>query len=150
MIGPFLLLAFAFLLVALAPDSEMGRTLRNALVDRPARLLNGGPLKVFVAIIVLAGLVAFVLGAPELVALIGMTDLTVYLDLVVLSFIVGAVSNLKGAMRAGGQLAKRGANAVMLAPARLQRLPRRVRRARKPRQPVADDDGQAWDAWVAA
>lgn len=124
-----------------APDCEMGRTLRSALVDRPARLLNGVPLKVFVAIIVFAGLTAFVLGAQELVALIGMT---VYLDLVVRSFIVGAVSHLKGAMRAGIQLEKRGADAAMTARARLQRPPGRIRRARKPRQPAADDDGQIW------
>jgi hypothetical protein len=150
MSGPFLLLAFAFLVVAFAPDSEMGRTLRSALVDRPARLLNGGPLKIFVSIIILAGLVAFVLGAPERVALIGMTDLTVYLDLVALSFIVGAVSDPKSAMRAGVQLAKRSADAVMSVPARLQRLPGRIRRTRRPRQPVGADDGHAWGAWAAA
>lgn len=150
MTGLTLLMAFSFLVVAFAPDSDIGKALRRGLVDGPAQLLNGGPLKIFVALVVLVGLVAFAVGAPELVALIGMADLSVYLDLAVLAFILSAGTRLRTASRAGVEAAKRGFGRVALASAHWSRPRARTRRVQKPRNPAANDDGRPFGVWAAA
>lgn len=52
-----------------APATEVAKAFRRALVIAPARFLSGGPMKMFVAIVVFAALVALAVGAPELVVL---------------------------------------------------------------------------------
>lgn len=150
MTGLSLLLAFAFLVVAFTPDTNLGKALRRVLVDGPARLLNGGPLKVFVALVVVAGLVAFAVGAPELVALIGMADLSVYIELAALSFILSAVTGLRTASRSGVAATRRCFGRAARAPARLRRRRVRTRRTRKPRRQAANDDGRPFGVWAAA
>ena len=150
MTGLSLLLAFAFLVTAFLPETQLGKLLRRTLVVRPAEVLNGGPLKVIVALVVLAGVVVFVVAAPEWVALMGMADLSLYLDLAVLSFLLGAVGSLKTASRAGVGVAKQIASRLTLAKARLKRLGVRARRARKPRHGPAADDSWPSGVWAAA
>jgi hypothetical protein len=150
MIGLSLLMAFAFLVVVFTPDTEIGRAFRRVLVEDPARLLNGGPLKVFVALVVLVGLVAFAVGAPELVALIGMADLSVYLDLAVLAFMLSAATRLRTASRAGLEATKRAFGRLALASARLSWRRVRTRRTRRPRRHAANDDGRPSGVWAAA
>ena len=85
-------LLVAFLLMVFAPQSTMGETLHRALVEPLARLLNKGPLKVLLAVLVVFAAVGVALSMPELFVLMGMTDATLSLEAVLLSTAAGAVA----------------------------------------------------------
>jgi len=142
------LLTIACLFAAFAPETEMGKACRHALVDTPARLLNGSPLKVFVALVVLVGLVAFAAAMPEMIAIFGMTDVSLYLDVLALWFIFGAAAGLKTTGLALARAAKRWR--LAFARPRSSRPGVRARRVRKPRRPAPNDDAWSPDAWATA
>jgi hypothetical protein len=88
------LVAGIFMFAALDRGTFVGKSLRRALIEGPARVLSRGPLRTFVALVVFFGLIAFAVAAPEMVAIMGMTDLSLYLDLVVLTFFVRTFDRL--------------------------------------------------------
>jgi cobalamin biosynthesis protein CobD/CbiB len=96
-----MLIAAELLLLALcaalwAPDTPIGKSLRVVLIDRPAKTLNRAtPLKVIVGLIVFLALVAFIISAPELVAIMGLGDLSIYLDFTIISILMSAAVRLK-------------------------------------------------------
>ena len=139
------LLALCFLFVAFAPDTDAGRTLRRALVDAPARMLNGGPIKVISSLIVVAALIAIMTAAPEMVVLTGMADMALYLDLVALALVVGAFDRLKATAAAAITVTNR---VLARATGRVgqPRSRSRGRKARKPSRPSNSDD--AWPAFA--
>jgi len=144
----FCLLIVACLFAAFAPETDIGKACRRVLVDTPARLLNGSPLKMLVAVIVLLGLVAFAAAMPEMIAIFGMTDLSIYLDVVALSLIFGAAAGLKTAGLALARAAKRWR--LALTRPRSSRPRVRARRIRKPRRPPPNEDAWSPGAWAIA
>ena len=96
-----MLIAAELLLLALcaalwAPDTPIGKSLRVVLIDRPAKTLSRAtPLKVIVGLIVFLALVAFIISAPELVAIMGLSDLSIYLDFTIISILMSAAVRLK-------------------------------------------------------
>lgn len=120
------------------------------LVDTPARVLKGGPLKVFVALVVLAALLAFTVAAPEMVALLGVADLSLYLDLAVLSAILGAADAVVAAGRRVAAPTMQLAARLDLAPGRSRRSGTRTRRVRRPQRPSSNDDASPAGDWALA
>jgi len=98
------LIAAELLLVALcaallAPDTPIGKSLRVVLIDRPAKTLSHAtPLKMIVGLIVFLALVAFILSAPELVAIIGLSDLSLYLDITIISILMNTAVRSKSVL----------------------------------------------------
>jgi hypothetical protein len=142
-----MLLALGFLFVAFAPDTDAGRTLRRALVDAPARMLNGGPLRVISSLVVVVALIAILTAAPEMVVLTGMADVALYLDVVALALLVGALDRIKATAAAVIAVTRRVLDRVTgrVGPARSRS---RGRKARKPRRPSNGDD--AWPGFAYA
>jgi hypothetical protein len=82
--------------IAWAPDTPLGKTLRNWLVEAPARVLNRlTPFKITVGLIVFVWLIGMVLAAPELIPIIGIGDLALYLDATVIVMLLGTAARLK-------------------------------------------------------
>ena len=93
MIEIFLL---ALAVVALAPDTPLGKTLRAWLIDAPVRATAKlTPAKIVIGTIVFLCLIGMALSAPELVAMIGFGDLAVYLDAAVIAALVAAAARLR-------------------------------------------------------
>jgi hypothetical protein len=96
-----MLIAAELLLMALcaalwAPDTPIGKSLRVVLIDPLAKTLSRGtPLKVIVGLIVFLALVVSIIGAPELVAIMGVTDLYFYLDVTIISILMSTAVRLK-------------------------------------------------------
>lgn len=146
MSGLTLLFLFAFAMVALAPETHLGKMLRQALVAAPAQMLNGGPIKLLAAAFVLVGVLGFAFAAPELIALVGVADLALYLDVMAVALIVGAIAQFRGF----GSTALRWARRYLLGPA-IRLRPGRGRRPRSPvRKPRSDDDDGPFGAWTLA
>jgi hypothetical protein len=61
---------FALAIIAWAPDTPIGKSLRNCLIETPARIVeNLTPKKIVIGAIVLVCLIGFAMSAPELAAL---------------------------------------------------------------------------------
>jgi hypothetical protein len=95
-------------------------------------------------------LIAIAMAAPEIVALVGMGDLTVYLDLVVLSVVLAAARGFRTASLHLVAITKRYTARLGATPPRLARQGARVRRVRKPRPPKPSDDVAPSGAWAIA
>src|SRR6516225_7862964 len=93
MIELFLL---TFAVIALAPDTTLGEALRVWLIETPARALSRLTiLKAVVGLIVIACLIGWAVSAPELVAMVGVGDMSLYLDAAVIAMLVSAITRLK-------------------------------------------------------
>ena len=146
----FVLFAFAIAVVVFAPTTEVGKAFRRALVIAPARFLSGGPMKMFVAIVVFAALVAFAVGAPELVDLVGMADLSLYLDMAILSFILGAVTGFRSAARSVILGVRRVLSGRHFDRAHVGQTRARTPRSSKPGRSLSDDEEWPSNAWALA
>src|SRR5580700_9246191 len=99
-----MLIAAGLLLLAMctalwAPDTPIGKSLRSVLIDAPAKTLSRAtPLKLVIGLIVFLALVVFIFGAPELVALMGLSDLYFYLDITVISLLLSTAVRLKSVL----------------------------------------------------
>src|ERR1700754_875380 len=79
-----------------APDIPISKALRHWLIEAPANALNKlTPMKLVVGLIVLVGLVAWAMSAPEIVTMISIGDLPAYLDAVAVMALMGAAARLK-------------------------------------------------------
>ncbi len=86
----------ALAVVAFAPDTPLGKTLRAWLVDAPVRAAAKlTPAKIVIGAIVFVCLIGMALSAPELVAMIGFGDLAVYLDAAIIAALVAAATRFK-------------------------------------------------------
>jgi cobalamin biosynthesis protein CobD/CbiB len=145
-----MLIAAELLLLALcaalwAPDTPIGKSLRVVLIDRPAKTLNRAtPLKVIVGLIVFLALVAFIISAPELVAIMGLGDLSIYLDFTIISILMSAAVRLKSVFAYAIRLV-RGIAARDI-PRWKRAGPRnRLSHPRRPQSPPSDDEsGPEW------
>ena len=146
----FAMFTFGCLAVAFAPESHIGKAFQRLFVESPARLLNVGPLKMFVALVVLVVLAAIAVAAPEMVPLMGMADLSLYLDLAVLPLILGAANGLTDACVGVAAAAKRYVARIRLMRLRPGRLGLRAQRTRRPRRSKPDDDASPFGVWAIA
>ena len=151
MIGLALLLLFAGAVIALAPETAVGKGLRRHLVEEPARLLNRGPLEVFVAVFVVVGFAAFMIGAPELIAIAGgAADFALVLDAAALFLVFGGVGVARTARIVAVRLARGAGGGLVLVRRSLARSRERRPRAHKPRRPRSDDYADPFGAWAPA
>jgi hypothetical protein len=92
-------LVLSLIIMALAPDIPITKALRFWLIEAPAAVLGKlTPMKLIVGLIVLVALVAWSMSAPEIVAMIGLGDLSAYLDAAVIMALLGATARLKFAL----------------------------------------------------
>src|SRR5580658_10897998 len=99
-----MLIAAELLLMALcaalwAPDTPIGKSVRVVLIDPLAKTLSRAtPLKVIVGLAVFLALAVFIISAPELVAIMGLSDLSIYLDLTIISILTSTAVRLKSVL----------------------------------------------------
>jgi len=144
------LLVLAFVAAVWAPDTPLGKNLRTVLIEAPAQALKRAtPLKIIVGLIVFLGLVAFVLGAPEIVAMIGLGDLSIYLDFTVVVILLSVVARLKSTVIHTVGLSRAVVARVI---ARANRTKARNRRPRmsRPKLPSSTDENAPHWAWAFA
>jgi hypothetical protein len=147
------LIATGLLLLALcaalwAPDTPIGKSLRVALIDAPAKALSRAtPLKVIIGLIVFLTLVIFIFGAPELVALMGLSDLYFYLDITIISVLVSTATRSKSVLTYAIRLL-RGIAARRTPQWKLAGPRNRLSRLRRPKSPPSDDAGGAEWGWA--
>jgi hypothetical protein len=140
----------ALAVVAWAPDTLLGKSLRAWLIEAPVRALsNLSPAKIIVGAVVFVWLIGMALSAPELVALIGFGDLSVYLDAVVIALLISAAARLKfvlgHTLRASQNIAARFIARTNGNSGR-DRQPRRHR----PKLPQSSDDVDPHGDWAFA
>ena len=144
-------LLFLALIVAIwAPDTTFGKSLRALLIDAPVRALNHTtPMKVIVGLVVSLGLLAVVIGAPEIVALIGLSDLSFCFDVAVVVMLTSAVTRLKSGfnqiIRPGYAIAAR-----VVARFNQSRGRNRFPRPRRLRRPPSTDEIEPRWSWAFA
>jgi len=142
------LLLMAFCAVLWAPDTLIGKSLRVVLIDFPAKTLsNATPLKVIVGLIVFLALVVFIFGAPELVALMGLSDLSIYLDFTVISILMSTAIRLKSVLAYAIRLV-RGIAARDIPQRKRAGSRNRLSHPRRPKSPPSDDEGGAERGWA--
>jgi cobalamin biosynthesis protein CobD/CbiB len=142
------LLLLALCAVLWAPNTPIGKSLRLVLIDRPAKTLSRAtPLKVIVGLIVLLALVGFIISAPELVAIMGLSDLSIYLDITIISILMSTAVRLKSVLTYAIRLV-RGIAARDI-PQRKRAGPRnRLSHPRRPKLPRSDGEGGAEWGWA--
>jgi hypothetical protein len=144
------LLLLALCAALWAPDTPIGKSLRIALVDAPARALSRAtPLTVIIGLIVFLTVVIFIFGAPELVALMGLSDLYFYLDITVISILMSTAVRSKSALAYSIRLVR--GIAARKTPQWKRAGPRnRLSRPRRPKSPPSNDAGGAECEWALA
>jgi hypothetical protein len=142
------LLLLALCAVLWAPDTPIGKSLRVVLIDRPAKMLSRAtPLKVIVGLIVLLSLLVFIIGAPELVAIMGVSDLSIYLDITIISILMSTAVRLKSVLANAIRLVR--GIAARDTPQWKRMGPRnRLSHPRRPKSPPSDDEGGADWGWA--
>jgi hypothetical protein len=115
------------------------------LIDLPAKTLSRAtPLKVIVGLIVFLSLLVFIFSAPELVAIMGLSDLSIYLDFTIISILMSTAIRLKSALAYAIRLV-RGIAARDVPRWTRAGLRNRLSRLRRPKSPPSDDeDGVEW------
>jgi len=135
------IVAALFAAAAIAPQSPLG----EALIRRPARALADLTWRrAVVGLLALAVLAALVAGGPEMVALVGMADLSLLAEVAALALLTGAAARLRIVAQTAVVVARR----IVAVAGRRPRL-RRRRVRRSPRSPHAPDL-PGWAAWAWA
>jgi hypothetical protein len=148
-----MLIATGLMLLALctalwAPDTSIGKLLRGVLIDTPAKMLSRAtPLKVVIGLIVFLALVIFIFGAPELVALMGLSDLYFYLDITVISILINTSVRSKSVLAYAIRLVRRIA-APEISKWKRAGPRNRLSHPRRPKSPPSDDEGGAEWGWA--
>ena len=147
MIELFLL---TFAVIALAPDTTLGEALRVWLIETPARALSRLTiLKAVVGLIVIACLIGWAVSAPELVAMVGVGDMSLYLDAAVIAMLVSAITRLKFVLTQAIRVGQKVTEHVVGRSNRNGARDRRPRqRRRKP--PRSSDDVDPLEDWAFA
>jgi hypothetical protein len=150
-----MLIATGLLLLVLctvlwARDTPIGKSLRVVLIDAPAKILiRTTPLKMALGLVVFLVLIVFIFGAPELVALMGLSDLYFYLDFTIVAMLINTAVRLKSVLACSIRLLRRRA------PREIPQWKRagsrnRLSRPRRPKSlPSADEGGPEW-GWAFA
>ena len=148
LIAEMLILSLAAM--AFAPDIPVSKALRHWLIEAPANALNKlTPMKLIVGLIVLVGLVAWAMSAPEIVAMIGIGDLSAYLDAVAIMALMGAAARLKFVLSEAVRLA-RAVVGYRAKPFKANRARSRQSRAHRSRLFPSRADDEPHGAWAFA
>jgi len=132
------LLGLLMIGAVLAPKSALGRW----ILEPTRRLAGLTPRKALIAALSALLLLAVVFAAPEMLALFGLADLSMFMDVLALSLLLSAGARLVAARDAVVQAPRRVAQWVRVA---RRGRHRRVRTGRRLRPPSSDDtDGAAW------
>jgi len=152
MIAPILLSMFVlgWLSAVAVPQGAIGKAFRRLFVDAPARLLQTSPRTAAVWLVLLVLLLAISIAAPEVIALMGVSDLSAYLDLALISLVLGAVKSARSLAGSALAIARQGLAALAAARPAAGRRGGRVRRVRKARPPPPAEGGFGAGAWVVA
>jgi cobalamin biosynthesis protein CobD/CbiB len=122
--------------------------LRVLLIDAPAKMLNRAtPLKVIIGLIAFLTLVVFIIGAPELITIMGVSDLYFYLDLSVISILMSMTVRFKSVLAYAIRLV-RGIAARDIPQWKWAGPRNRLSHPRRPKSPPSDDEGGAEWGWA--
>ena len=105
------------------------------------------PLKVIIGLIAFLTLVVFIIGAPELITIMGVSDLYFYLDLSVISILMSMAVRLKSVLAYAIRLV-RGIAARDIPQWKRAGPRNRLSRLRRPKSPPSDDAGGAEWGWA--
>jgi cobalamin biosynthesis protein CobD/CbiB len=142
------LLLMALFVVLFAPDTPIGKSLRVMLIDAPAKTLSRAtPRKVIIGLIVFLALVIFIISAPELVAIMGLSDLSIYLDITIISILMNTAIRLKSVLAYAIRLV-RGIATRDIPQRKRARSRNRLSHPRRPKSPPSDDEGGAEWGWA--
>jgi hypothetical protein len=140
----------ALAVMAFAPDTPCGKSLRAWMIEFPARkTAELTPAKIIVGLIVFVFLIASALYAPELVAMIGFGDLAAYLDFVVLAMLLTAVARLRFVLERTIRLSRTLSERVIARSMRSKSRNRQARRQR-PKLPAPADEDHPLAGWAFA
>lgn len=140
-----LLVIETFLLVlaamAFAPDTPLGKSLHAWLIETPVRATaNLTPAKIIVGLIVFVCLIGWAMSAPELVAMIGFSDLAAYLDVAVIAMLLTAIARLRFVLEHTIRLSRNLSARVIARSTRSKARNRQARRQRPKLPPSANED----------
>jgi hypothetical protein len=144
--APIMLLMMEIFLLALAvmafaPDTPIGKSLRAWMIEIPARATGKlTPAKIIVGVIVFVFLIGWAMSAPELVAMIGFGDLAAYLDFAAVAMLLAAVARLKFVLGHTIRLSRTLSARFISRSTRRKARNRRARRPRPKLPPSADED----------
>jgi hypothetical protein len=143
-------LVLSFAAAVYAPNTPLGKMVRAALIEAPVKVLKRAtPLKVIAGLIVFLIFVAFMFGAPEWIALMGAGDLWIYLDITVVTMLVGSAARLKYVAIQAIQVSRAIVAGAVTRFNRIGAYGRRLR-LRRPKLPLSSDEtGPEWD-WAIA
>jgi hypothetical protein len=142
------LLLLALCAALWAPDTPIGKSLRVVLIDAPAKTLSRAtPLKVIIGLIVFLALAVFIVGAPELVALMGLSELYFYLDITLISILMNTAVRSKSVLAYAIRLV-RGIAARKIPQWKRAGPRNRLSHPRRPKAPSSDDEGGAEWGWA--
>jgi hypothetical protein len=83
----------------LAPDTGIGKAMRRALIDAPARWLESvTPFKLIVSTLALVAFAAVIWGAPEFAAILGIGDLAFFCDATAFMLVMGVAVAYQSAL----------------------------------------------------
>jgi hypothetical protein len=146
------MLILSLVVMTFAPDIPISRALRHWLIEAPANALSKlTPMKLIVGLIVLVFLVGWAMSAPEIVAMIGIGDLSAYLDAVVIMALMGAATRLKFVLSEAVRHARTAVTneGKLLSANRARNRQPRLRRSRSFPSRADDEPHAAW-AFAAA
>jgi hypothetical protein len=128
-------------LVWVGPETALRRTLHRWLVERPAERLAADPLWAAARLLAILAVVGIAMGAPELLVVFGMVDVTVMMEFALFATLVIGLVQLRG-LRAQASLGLKAFARLVeaMAPRARRRAPRR--QAGPSRRNLADNDDE--------
>jgi energy-converting hydrogenase Eha subunit C len=131
----------ALAVMAFAPDTPLGKSLRAWMIEIPARATAKlTPAKIIVGAIVFVFLIGWAMSAPEVVAMIGFGDLAAYLDLAVIAMLLTAIARLKFVLGHTIRLSRTLSARFIARSTRSKARNRQSRRQRPKLPPSADEN----------
>jgi energy-converting hydrogenase Eha subunit C len=131
----------ALAVMAFAPDTPLGKSLRAWMIEIPARATAKlTPAKIIVGAIVFVFLIGWAMSAPEVVAMIGFSDLAAYLDLAVVAMLLAAIARLKFVLGHTIRLSRTLSARFIARSTRSKARNRQSRRQRPKLPPSADEN----------
>jgi hypothetical protein len=134
----------ALAVMAFAPDTPLGRSLRAWMIEIPARATAKlTPAKIVVGVIVFVFLIGWAVSAPEIVAMIGFGDLAAYLDVAVIAMLLTAIARVRFVLEHTIRLS-RNLSARIIARSTMSNARNRQARRQRPKLPPSADDADPW------
>jgi hypothetical protein len=137
---------FCLAAVHLAPDTKIGKAMRRALIDVPARRLEStAPFKLIVGALALVAFAALISGAPEFAVMMGIGDLAFFCDATAFLLVMGVVVAYQSSLQPfANKLVQRASNSLARITGARGRRALRVRRLKRPSASDVDEPDPAW------